>query len=98
MEYSKTRNTRISLKRVMRGNYLKERISKIHFLSVNSMGTVTKLRMIIVHFLAPKDIKNVLQRRVHPRAIWLVVSLAVIQYVQYYRLTKGCHHTRRLDI
>ena len=25
----------------------------------------------------------------------VVVSLAVIHYVQYHRLTKGCHHTRQ---
>ena len=55
-EYSKTRNIRISLKRGMRGKSLKQRIWKIHFLSVSSMGTITKLRMIIVHFLAPKEI------------------------------------------
>ena len=29
----------------------------IHFLPVSSLGRITKLRMIILHFLATKDIK-----------------------------------------
>ena len=97
MEYSKTRNMRISLKRGMRGQYLKKRISKIHFVR-EQYGYHNKTSDDNCTFPRSKRYKNVLQRRVHPRAICLVVSLAVIQYVQYHRLTKGCHHTRRLDI
>ena len=48
MDQSKTRDER---------KVFKKRISKIHFLSVRNMGTIRHLRMIIVHFLASKDIK-----------------------------------------
>ena len=41
----------------MRGKYLKRGYKKIHFLPVSDLGRITKLRMIIAHFLAPKDIK-----------------------------------------
>ena len=41
MDQSKTRDER---------KVFKKRISKIHFLSVSNMGTITNLRMIIVHF------------------------------------------------
>ena len=84
MDQSKTRDER---------KVFKKRISKIHFLSVSSMGSMTKLRIIIVHFLATKRYKNVLQRRYHRRARCLVVSLAVIQYVQYHRVTKAVSYT-----
>ena len=65
-EYSKTQNIWISLKRGMGGKYLKKGYKKIHFLSVSSMGTTTKLRIIIVHFLAPKDIKMCYREELTP--------------------------------
>ena len=48
MDQSKTRDER---------KVFKKRISKIHFLSVSNMDTITNLRMRIEHFLASKDIK-----------------------------------------
>ena len=87
----------VSLKRGMRGKYLKKGYKNTNFVR-EKYGYHNKPSDDNCTFPRSKRYKNVLQRRVHHLERFLVVSLAVIQYVQYHRPTKGCHHTRRLDI
>ena len=62
----------------MRGKYLKKDI-KNTLLSVSNMGTITKLRKIIVHFLAPKDIKMSYREEFAPkRYVSLLLFLSLL--------------------